>query len=183
MRTLSKEHRLKLSLSAKMRSVVPPSQKGKKRTLETKQKLSKALKGVKRGKPSEQHRYNLSLAHKGKKLTLEHRQKLSVAKLGKYCGENSWNWQGGLTPKNAAIRNSTQYKQWRKLVFERDNYTCVSCSVRGVVLHADHIKPFAKYAELRFNADNGRTLCIGCHELTPTYKGRTRVTKQSMEQI
>lgn len=81
-------------------------------------------------------------------------------------------WKGGITPENHKIRSSTEYKLWRKAVFERDNYTCVWCKRKEEVsgkLNADHIKPFAYFPELRFAIDNGRTLCIDCHKTTDTY--------------
>lgn len=49
---------------------------------------------------------------------------------------------------------------------------CVFCGVRDVPFHADHIKPFSRFPELRFEVSNGRTLCIPCHKETPTYGGR-----------
>lgn len=58
---------------------------------------------------------------------------------------------------------------WRKKVFERDNYTCVLCNIRGGNLQADHIKPYSLYPDLRFDIDNGRTLCVICHKKTDTY--------------
>lgn len=79
------------------------------------------------------------------------------------------NWQGGISNKNEAIRKSRAYKTWRQSVFERDNYTCLHCQQRGVRLHADHIKPFAFYPDLRFDLSNGQTLCEGCHRKTDTY--------------
>jgi|SRR3990167_8147139 len=75
----------------------------------------------------------------------------------------------GKTPENEKIRHSLAYKAWRTLVFERDSYTCQECKQYGGYLHADHIKPFAFYSELRFEVSNGRTLCVPCHKKTPTY--------------
>jgi len=87
-------------------------------------------------------------------------------------GANSPTWKGGVTPKNTLIRQSAEYKAWRKKVFERDDYTCQLCGVRGEKLHADHIKPFASHPELRFELSNGRALCIPCHRATPTFLKR-----------
>jgi 5-methylcytosine-specific restriction endonuclease McrA len=84
------------------------------------------------------------------------------------------NRKGGITPINEKIRTSVEYKLWRKAVFERDNYTCVWCFEKGGILHADHIKPFAYYPELRFAIDNGRTLCKSCHEKTDTWGNNNR---------
>lgn len=62
------------------------------------------------------------------------------------------------------IRRSGEYSNWRKSVFERDDYTCAICGKRGGELNAHHIKPFAKYPEDRFDVDNGITLCKECHK-------------------
>lgn len=61
---------------------------------------------------------------------------------------------------------------WRKAVFERDNYTCQICKVRGKQIQADHIKPFKYFPELRWILSNGRTLCVPCHRKTDTYGRR-----------
>lgn len=63
-------------------------------------------------------------------------------------------------------RYAPETEVWRRAVFERDNYTCQLCSVRGTYLEADHIKPWAYFPELRHNIDNGRTLCRKCHNTT-----------------
>ena len=60
-------------------------------------------------------------------------------------------------------RNYAAYEYWRKQVFERDKYTCQSCGKRGGELNAHHIKPYAKYKELRTEINNGITLCLECH--------------------
>lgn len=95
----------------------------------------------------------------------------------KLRGENGPNWKGGVTPLHESIRKSVEYKLWRTAVFERDGYTCVWCFAKNgngktTVLHADHIKRFAEYPELRFAIDNGRTLCAPCHRTTDTYGRR-----------
>lgn len=89
-------------------------------------------------------------------------------------GEKHWNWKGGSSGQSVLIRMSSEYKQWRKQVFERDNYTCQECGARNVrglklKLNADHIKPFALHPELRFDVSNGRTLCEDCHKDTDTF--------------
>lgn len=113
--------------------------------------------------------------NKGKKLTAEHIEKLK-GKRPNTSGSKNYNWKGGVTKINNYIRTSLEYKLWRTAVFERDNYKCVWCGDynyegRGktVVLHADHIKPFCNYPELRFAIDNGRTLCVDCHKTTDTW--------------
>lgn len=94
-----------------------------------------------------------------------------------FSGKNNPRWKGGITPQDKATRNSPEYKLWRKAVFERDNWTCIWCGARSqvgqkVILHADHIKPFSPYPELRFAIDNGRTLCLDCHKTTDTWGGK-----------
>jgi len=86
-----------------------------------------------------------------------------------WTGENNPNWKGGSSEKEKIIKNSSIWRKWRKLVFERDNFTCQICGEKGGRLHPDHIKPFSEYPKLRFDINNGRTLCIKCHRLTPTY--------------
>ncbi len=86
-------------------------------------------------------------------------------------GDKNPNWKGGITPVHLAIRSSREYKLWRKAVYERDNYTCVWCGVKGNGrnLNADHILPFAIHEDLRLEVYNGRTLCIDCHKKTDTW--------------
>ncbi len=64
---------------------------------------------------------------------------------------------------NRDYRHCKEYEDWRKAVFERDNYTCVNCQKVGGTLEAHHIKTFNKYPKLRYCVSNGVTLCRKCH--------------------
>lgn len=126
-----------------------PWNKGKTLSEDHKKKLSDAHKGQlpwntgkKRGPHSEETKRKMSIAHKGVK---------------------SHRWKGGITPENHLIRTSSEFKQWREAVFERDNYTCQACGQHSGYLHPHHILPFATYPEARFVVANGQTLCKSCH--------------------
>lgn len=61
------------------------------------------------------------------------------------------------------LRESPEYEQWRKAVYRRDRWTCQWCHIRGVKVHAHHVKSFYLHPKLRFVVDNGITLCEECH--------------------
>jgi hypothetical protein len=89
-------------------------------------------------------------------------------------GGNHYNWRGGITSLNDKLRKSKKIKIWKKRVFERDGYICQECGQRGGKLHIHHIKPFSLFPKLRFDVDNGLTLCTTCHYKTNTYAGNIR---------
>lgn len=60
-------------------------------------------------------------------------------------------------------RNMPEYAEWRQAVYQRDGFCCQECGSKGP-LNAHHIKSWARYPELRFNIDNGITLCVDCHK-------------------
>lgn len=65
-----------------------------------------------------------------------------------------------------AIRQSDEHKAWSNAVRSRDGFTCQLCGgkpKRRKSIHAHHIVPFAKDAALRFDINNGVTLCRLCH--------------------
>jgi len=62
-------------------------------------------------------------------------------------------------------RDSVRYSAWRYAVLKRDKNTCQECSFLGdgIYIHAHHIQGWNKYPDLRFEIDNGMTLCNSCH--------------------
>ena len=75
-------------------------------------------------------------------------------------------WTGKKPPWEKTDRDyrmSADYRNWRKEVFERDNYNCQICGKKGGELNAHHIKTFKKHKKLRFEVSNGVTLCAKCH--------------------
>lgn len=116
-----------------------PTRTGIKHTSETIKKIKEARK-----------RQGSNVWNKGKKYL-------------KITGENHWNWRGGITSWRKQQWTSLEHKQWRKTIYERDNFTCKKCNVSGGYLEAHHINNFKDFPELRLAIDNGITLCKKCH--------------------
>jgi 5-methylcytosine-specific restriction endonuclease McrA len=75
-------------------------------------------------------------------------------------GENHYSWKGGF---GQPFRRTGKYKQWRISVYKRDFYTCQECGYKGRELEAHHIKPSRTNSKLKYNINNGITLCKKCH--------------------
>lgn len=58
------------------------------------------------------------------------------------------------------------YKQWRKQVYQRDHHKCrwPHCNTKKK-LNAHHIKTWSNFPGLRFDVNNGITLCKYHHDL------------------
>jgi 5-methylcytosine-specific restriction endonuclease McrA len=61
-------------------------------------------------------------------------------------------------------RNMPEYAAWRQAVYERDGFRCQECGGEGP-LNAHHVRSWAGFPELRFDVENGITLCLACHEV------------------
>jgi hypothetical protein len=59
------------------------------------------------------------------------------------------------------LRQSWQYKEWKAKVNIKDNFKCKDCGKESDIAH--HIKNWHEFPELRFDVENGKTLCRKCH--------------------
>jgi len=75
-------------------------------------------------------------------------------------GSDHPGWKGGARRKT---NRRGPHASWVRKVLSRDKATCQRCGVNGVEMHAHHIKSYAEHPELRFDVDNGVTLCFRCH--------------------
>lgn len=90
------------------------------------------------------------------------------------CGSGNHNWNNGSSRYYKTGYYSSEYKNWRRSIFIRDEFTCQKCNKKHTYITAHHIKSFAKYPRLRFNINNGVTLCEECHKKTDNYGGRNK---------
>lgn len=152
-------------------------------------------------KYTKEQRFNLSVAHlgqvpwnKGKTLSAEIRAKFSLAHKGKkntpeveerriramVRGEQHWNWKGGLTAETTRLKTSQQWRFWRLSVFERDDYTCQKCHIKGGTLNPHHILNRADHQETWFDLENGITLCKRDHTAFHRQYGRRKNTREQL---
>ena len=120
--------------------------------------------------------------HLGKKFSEETKRKMSEA----HKGEKSSLWRGGKMknyPLLRQIRESLEYRLWRKSVLERDNFTCMKTGIKGGNLQAHHINNFADFSELRTSIENGITLNKEVHKEFHKIYGRGNNTKEQLEEF
>ena len=143
-------------------------------------------------------------AHKDKVLSHEHKENISKAISGEnhpfygkhhseesniknseaHKGDKSYCWKGGITPVNKTIRKSFEMKEWKEAVYKRDNYTCFVCGDnKGGNLNAHHVKNFSEFPELRFDVDNGITLCKKCHTDKDSFHAKYGRKNNNIDQL
>ncbi|TJW14336.1 MAG: hypothetical protein E5W82_10175 [Mesorhizobium sp.] len=90
-------------------------------------------------------------------------------------GADHYAWKDGAKERNKDDRRRPEYRVWRESIFERDGFACTKCGDdKGGNLRAHHIKSFADFPSLRFDVENGVTLCHPCHELEHFMPDSTR---------
>jgi hypothetical protein len=153
----SPDFRQKMSEIAKRNHYKPPPFKGSKHSEEARKKQSDAHKKL--GYTESMREAGDKGRHSPRRWPEEKRRAYAQAQMG----DKNPCWKGGVTSTNKLLRESEQFEDWRKAVFQRDDWTCQKCGIRGGQLHPHHIKRFADYPELRFDVSNGLTLCEDCH--------------------
>lgn len=165
--------------------------RGRKHSSETKEQMSKQRLG-KPNKSSTKFKKGHVPWIKTHGTSMETRQKQSILKKGKRMGINHPRWIHDRTKLKRyddtnKDRRSSAYRDWRKQVWLRDNFKCKienqDCSGR---LEAHHILGWTEYPELRYDINNGITLCHAHHprkraeekRLSPYFQELVSVSKE-----
>mgnify|MGYP002511606325 CR=1 FL=1 len=84
--------------------------------------------------------------------------------LKKRSKENHYCYNPNLTEEERQDNiDTSERREWRKKVYERDNYICRCCGKQGGRLNAHHLNGYNWDKDNRYNVDNGVTLCEECH--------------------
>lgn len=118
---------------------------------------------------SEEDDGTISIALKKRSTGHNYSAAISKSKRGKpnlkIRGENHPKWKGGrYKTERLEAMSRFEYIHWRRSVFERDVFKCKVCKKGGRV-EAHHIYRWADYPELRYQLNNGITLCKSCHPI------------------
>lgn len=111
-------------------------------------------------------RRSISEALGGRPKSKEHIEKMRQTKirLGQAKGSRNPNWKGGVQDNWSELKNSKEYKIWRKSVFKKDSYICQGCGyAKGNIIEAHHILRRVDFPHLTLAINNGITLCENCH--------------------
>ncbi|MHA1280290.1 MAG: HNH endonuclease [Candidatus Helarchaeota archaeon] len=122
---------------------------------------------------------------KGKKMLIESKIKMRNAKLKNptryWLGKKRLKMRKAIKSEwceyRRQLRERTEYKLWRRAVFNRDNYTCILCGKKDKTIQADHIIPARLRGDLILNVKNGQTLCKECH------RKKTRIDMKKIKAI
>lgn len=123
--------------------------------------------------------------------TPEYSRKQSLSKMGEkngmygVYGEKHPQWNPNRTHEQRVKERKTHFdKDWRKSVFERDGYACQCCGdSRGHNLVAHHLYSYDIHKDLRYDVDNGITLCECCHKAFHGIYGYGKNTKPQFNEF
>lgn len=98
-------------------------------------------------------------------------------------GEAHPSWKPDKTDEERELQRCyPEYTQFIKDVYERDDYTCTVCAVKGGQLNAHHLNGYHWHRQGRTNVNNAVTLCNLCHEDFHKVYGRKENTKEQFEE-
>jgi 5-methylcytosine-specific restriction endonuclease McrA len=147
-------------------------------------------------KKSLETRNKISIAHVGMKFSEDSKRKMSESMKRTKChaGKRNGRWIDGRNPLRHAIRHLDEYYTWVNIILKRDNFTCQYCDRKFSKSNLDvhHLIPFktlltlflnrnkdldikkdyfklidlVKVDKQMFDIDNGITLCKKCHHTT-----------------
>jgi len=89
-----------------------------------------------------------------------------ICRYNMQSGELHYNWQGGISSERDLLKHKAENETWRKTVYAKDNYTCQVCGKTHCTLNAHHIFNWSSYPDLRYEINNGITLCEECHAIS-----------------
>lgn len=92
-------------------------------------------------------------------LSIEQRQQIS----NRMRGDKNHRWRGGITSERSQLQKQIS-KELRQSVYQRDDYTCRLCYIRGGTLTLHHIIPCYQDKTLFFDPENLVTVCDSCHK-------------------
>jgi hypothetical protein len=137
---------------------------------------------------------------KGFTHTVESRNKMSKSQTGRKLSAETINKLKGKVAWNKIIdrtklkrytgnneRRSPAYREWRLEVYKRDNYKCrIADNNCDGIIEAHHILGWVEHPELRYQVNNGITLCHAHHprrraeekRLIPIFQELVSVSKE-----
>lgn len=102
-------------------------------------------------------------------------------------GQNSPNWKNKSEEDRRILeekyRSYTEYRQWRKELVKKYNYSCQKCGRNDCKITVHHLESFLKNKELRTDINNGTVLCLDHHKQFHKIYGHTNTTKEQFEEF
>jgi hypothetical protein len=189
----SEEVRKRISETCKLRGVgkwrkgMPPGNKGKSPSQETKDKISAKLKGQKApwvAKSNASRTYSDATKQKRSQVAKSLWSSASFRKMHESkTRENNPAWIKDRSKVKSYNnrRDDANYVIWRKEVYERDGFKCriANSDCKGRI-EAHHILSWREHPDLRYQLNNGITLC---HRHHPHFRRETAELSDYFQQL
>ncbi len=168
---LERKKRLGYLISDEAKKKISNTLKGRRLSLEVREKISKSHIGIGKGVPlSEKHKEKISKSRKGQsvwnkgiKHSKKTRQKISNNTKGLFKGSNNPAWKGGKSFEPYGLEFNNELKE---KIRKRDSYKCRECRLNQKELYGRLKKldiHHIDYDKRNNNEKNLITLCRPCH--------------------